>query len=134
MADHVPHESASGGSPNLRQRAVAIQVIGSGPVDRSATRQRRLGASLLLALYLGWNPLMQAMSGPLPFHTAMGRFLFVFLATVVSIHVVGNLYDDYADRAEQRGWDDAARRPDGTAMATTDQPPSGGVEGLGSER
>ncbi len=131
MAEHSPidvHRAA--GAPSLRERAVAIQVIGSGPVDRSASRQRRLGASLLLALYLGWNPLMQAMSGPVPFHSAMGRFLVVFLATVVSIHVVGNLYDDYADRTAVEG---VRGRPD-RSPTTGDQPPSVGAEGLGSDR
>ncbi len=126
MAESMPDVPAA---DSLRQRATAIQVIGAPLVDRSAVRQRRLGASLLLALFLGRNALGSAMSGPEAFHTAIGRFLMIFGLTVFSIRALGNLYDQYLDAAIERAGADTMASTD-----DADQRPSAGGEGLGSDR
>ncbi len=121
----LPDGAADGVVPTkLRQRATAIQVIGAPEIDRSAQRQQRLGASLLLALALGWDSLMVAANSSAPFHLAIGRFLLIFAATVGSIRALGNMYDRYLDEtALQHKLQEAARRR--TVAAThldTDQP------------
>ncbi|MEZ5227404.1 MAG: hypothetical protein R2710_12225 [Acidimicrobiales bacterium] len=111
-------------STNLRQRATAIQVIGAPEVDRSAQRQQRLGASLLLALALGWDSLMVAANSTGPFHLAIGRFLLIFAVTVGTIRALGNMYDRYLDDADlQDKLARAARhRADASTNLDTDQP------------
>jgi hypothetical protein len=121
---------------DLRRRARAIQVIGVPEVDRRATRQTRLGASLLVGLFLGWDSLTAAMSGPEPFHLALGRFVAIFVVTVASISWLGGVYDRAADEAlaNQRRASIAAADASGSTLADKHQPSPGVGEGLGSER
>ncbi len=124
--DTAPAAAAADMLPKqLRQRATALQVIGAPEVDRSAQQQQRLGFSLLVGLALGWDPLMVAANSTAPFHTAIGRFLLIFGATVFTIRALGNLYDQYVDEAaaRQREQEAAERRTaDAAAPINSNQP------------